>query len=164
MQACHGLVANLEHPVRQLEEALTRLGNAQGVEIKRYSSFYQTPPWGNEQQGDFINAVAEIETNLEPVELLRVVQAIENEMGRRRNDQRWGPRIIDIDVLLYADEILQSQELILPHPHMHERAFVLLPLLELDATIRIPGQGVVRELLSELECDGIYRLDDASEL
>lgn len=162
MRAWLGLGANLQHPVVQIKEALKRLGQSKGIQIKRVSSLYRTPPWGGEPQDDFINAVAQIETSLDAPGLLHVLQSIENDMGRQRRGARWGPRIIDIDLLLFGDEIHHSTELQVPHPRMHERAFVLLPLCELDANVEIPGRGLVGDLLSQLDCEGIYRLGDAN--
>ncbi len=160
MKAWLGLGSNLQHPEAQLKQALDRLGEAEGVEILATSSFYSTPPWGDEQQDDFINAVVQIETGLDPVPLLRVMQSIENEMGRQRGARRWGPRLIDIDLLLYADQQYRSAELELPHPRMHERAFVLVPLSELDGSLEIPARGTVEKLLQQLDCSGIHRLND----
>lgn len=160
MKAWLGLGSNLQHPEAQLKQALDRLSKAEGVEILATSSFYRTPPWGDEQQDDFINAVVQIETGLDPMPLLRVVQSIENEMGRQRSERRWGPRLIDIDLLLYGDQQYRSAELELPHPRMHERAFVLMPLSELDGSLEIPARGTVEKLLQQLDCSGIYRLND----
>jgi 2-amino-4-hydroxy-6-hydroxymethyldihydropteridine diphosphokinase len=160
MKAWLGLGSNLQQPAEQLRQALDRLGDTEGVEILATSSFYRTPPWGDEQQDDFINAVVQIETGLDPIPLLRVVQLIENDMGRQRSERRWGPRLIDIDVLLYGDQQYRSTDLELPHPHMHERAFVLLPLSELDGSLEIPAHGTVEKLLQQLDCTGIYRLND----
>ena len=160
MKAWLGLGSNLQQPAAQLRQALKWLGEAEGLEILATSSFYRTPPWGDEQQDDFINAVVQIETSLDPVPLLRVLQSIENDMGRQRSERRWGPRLIDIDLLLYADQQYHSAELELPHPRMHERAFVLMPLSELDAGLEIPGYGSVEKLLQQLDCSGISRLND----
>lgn len=160
MKAWLGLGANLQQPAMQLEEALNCLAQSDGIEVHQTSSFYRTPPWGDEQQDDFINAVVQIETDLDPLTLLHRLQSIENAMGRQRSGHRWGPRIIDIDLLLFADQTICSTELLVPHPRMHERAFVLLPLAELDAEIEIPGQGVVGALLSQLDCRRICRLDE----
>ncbi len=160
MKAWLGLGSNLQQPAEQLRQALDRLGDTEGVEILATSSFYRTPPWGDEQQDDFINAVVQIETGLAPIPLLRVVQSIENEMGRQRSERRWGPRLIDIDLLLYGDQQYRSAELELPHPRMHERAFVLMPLSELDESLEIPARGTVEKLLQQLDCSGIYRLND----
>jgi len=160
MKAWLGLGSNLQQPEAQLRQALDRLDEAKGVKILATSSFYRTPPWGDEQQDDFINAVVQIETGLDPVPLLRVVQSIENEMGRQRSERRWGPRLIDIDLLFYAAQQYHSAELELPHPRMHERAFVLLPLSELDGSLEIPARGTVEKLLKQLDCSGICRLND----
>jgi 2-amino-4-hydroxy-6-hydroxymethyldihydropteridine diphosphokinase len=155
MKAWLGLGSNLQQPVAQLRQALDKLGSEPAIEILDVSRFYRTPPWGDAQQDDFINAVALIETSLEPMPLLRVLQSIEKLMGRQRTGRRWGPRLIDIDLLLYGDLQCRSEALELPHPRMHARAFVLVPLCELDATLMIPGQGVAGELLQRLDCAGI---------
>ena len=160
MKAWLGLGSNLQQPVRQLKEALNRLGETDNLEVLRVSSFYCTPPWGDEQQDDFINAVAEIETSLDPVPLLRVLQSIENTMGRQREGRRWGPRKIDLDLLLYAEQQYQSTELVVPHPRMSERAFVLVPMCELEAELEIPGLGAIQQLLEKLDCSGINKLTD----
>ena len=162
MEAWLGLGSNLQQPVAQLQQALKRLGETTGLEILRTSSFYRTPPWGDEQQDDFINAVVQIETSLDPIPLLRVLQSIENVMGRQRSGgRRWGPRLIDIDLLLYEKQQFQSTELEIPHPRMFERAFVLKPLSELDTNLEIPGHGAVGELLQDLDCSGIIQVKDA---
>ena len=163
MKAWLGLGSNLQQPVTQIESALISLKKAEGIEILKTSSLYRTPPWGDEGQDDFINAVVQIETHLGPVPLLRVLQSIENEMGRQRSGRRWGPRIIDIDLLLYADQQVQTEELELPHPRMHERAFVLVPLCELDKTLKIPGHGIAEDLLQKLDSDDIRHLKEELE-
>ena len=160
MKVWLGLGSNLERPVAQLNTALTMLNSTQGIELLQTSGFYRTPPWGDAQQDDFINAVVQIETGLGAMPLLHVLQSIENRMGRQRSERRWGPRRIDIDMLLYGDLVFQSEELELPHARMHERAFVLMPLCELDETLVIPGRGTVVELLKNLDCSGISRLSD----
>ena len=161
MKVWLGLGSNLQQPVAQLQQALKRLGETTGLEVLRTSSFYRTPPWGDEQQNDFINAVVQIETSLDPIPLLRVLQSIENVMGRQRSSgRRWGPRLIDIDLLLYGKQQFQSAELEIPHPRMFERAFVLKPLSELEANLEIPGYGTVGELLQNLDCSGIIQVKD----
>jgi len=160
VKAWLGLGSNLQRPVAQIKRALASLESATGIEILRTSSLYRTPPWGDERQDDFINAVVQVETVLEPMPLLRILQSIENDMGRRRSGNRWGPRLIDIDLLLYADRQIQSEELELPHPRMHQRAFVLVPLCELDGSVTIPGQGVAEELLRRLDSTDICRVEE----
>lgn len=163
MIAWLSLGSNLQQPVLQLQQALKRLGEAAGLEVLRTSSFYRTPPWGDEQQDDFINAVVQIETSLDPIPLLRVLQSIEKAMGRQRCGRRWGPRLIDIDLLLYGNQQFHSAELKIPHPHMFERAFVLKPLSELDADLEIPAHRTVGELLKNLDCSGIIQLNDGDQ-
>jgi len=106
VQAWLGLGANLQQPVLQLKEAVKRLGQMAGIEVSQVSSFYRTPPWGDVQQDDFVNAVLQIETSLDPLDLLQCMQSIENDMGRQRSGNRWGPRLIDIDLLLFGDQII----------------------------------------------------------
>jgi 2-amino-4-hydroxy-6-hydroxymethyldihydropteridine diphosphokinase len=160
VKAWLGLGSNMQRPAAQLETALDRLTRVDGIEVLEVSGFYRTPPWGDEQQDDFVNAVAHIETRLEPEALLQTLQSVEREMGRRRSGRRWGPRIIDIDLLLYGDLEYRSETLELPHPRMHERAFVLVPLCELDAGLRIPARGLAGDLLQTLDCSGIHTLND----
>jgi len=163
MKAWLGLGSNLQGPAAQLREALDKLARIDGIEILEVSGFYRTPPWGDTQQDDFVNAVAQIETRLAPVPLLKVLQSVENDMGRTRSGRRWGPRVIDIDLLLYGDLQLRTEELELPHPRMHERAFVLVPLCELDAGLRIPGHGLAGEVLQMLDRSGIDPLTGAGK-
>jgi 2-amino-4-hydroxy-6-hydroxymethyldihydropteridine diphosphokinase len=160
MRAWLSLGSNLQQPVTQLKEALRRLGSLAEIRILGVSHLYRTPPWGDKRQNDFVNAVAQVETRLEPMPLLRVLQSIENDMGRQRSGRRWGPRLIDIDLLLYGELSCRSQELELPHPRMHERAFVMVPLCELDAAVNIPDHGAAGDLLRTLDCTEIVRLDD----
>jgi len=164
MKVWLGLGSNLQQPVAQLQQALKRLSDTSGLEVLRTSSFYRTPPWGDEQQDDFINAVVQIETSLDPLPLLRVLQSTENAMGRQRScGRRWGPRLIDIDLLLYEKLQFQSAELEIPHPRMYERAFVLKPLSEFDANLEIPGHGTVGELLQGLDCSGIIQVKNVQQ-
>lgn len=159
MKAWLGLGANMQQPEKQLDAALERLGQRADIKVLRVSHYYRTPPWGNEQQDDFINAAVQIETSLQPLPLLHRLQSIENEMGRTRDSGRWGPRVIDIDLLLIDDHSITSTELEVPHPRMHERGFVLVPLYELAPGLEIPGHGFIGDLLSHLNCDGVHKLD-----
>ena len=153
-----GLGSNMQNPVYQLEQAVSRLLEDDQLEVLKVSSFYQTPPWGDHQQDDFINAVLKLKTRLDPVSLLRRLQAIEDLMGRRRGKRRWGPRLIDLDLLMYDDLQYQSDDLQIPHPRMHERAFVLVPLCELDQAQEIPGFGNVGNLIKSIDVNNIRRL------
>jgi len=160
VKAWLGLGSNLQQPSVQLRTAIRRLSEADDLEVLQVSSFYQTPPWGVEKQDDFVNAVVKIETSLDSISLLGVLQSIENGMGRKRDGHRWGPRLIDIDLLLFGDQRCCSRELELPHPRMHERAFVLVPLSELDVTLEIPGRGAINSLLKQLDCSSIHQINE----
>ena len=134
-------------------------GMAQAALIAR-SSDYATPPWGDEQQARFINACIEIETSLDPHALLFVLHKIEKKFGRdRAAERRWGPRTLDLDLIAYDDVSLQTPELTLPHPRLFERAFVLVPLVEI-APDRLIGGRSIREALAGLSTEGIDRLPD----
>lgn len=141
-----GLGANLGDAAATLRDALAALAPMQGISLVRASSLYRTPAWGIEQQPDFVNAVAKLETTLAPEVLLEALLRLERAFGRDRDAaSRWGPRTLDLDLLLYADLCMDSPGLTLPHPHMHERAFVLVPLLELDPEVVMPGRGLARD-------------------
>lgn len=134
-----------------LQLALAALRSAAGIELLQVSSFYSSAAWGRTNQADFTNAVAEIYTSLRPHELLDRLLQIELNLGRKRDSERWGPRNIDLDLLSYEKEQLESASLVLPHPHMHERAFVLVPLLELQPEFEIPGLGPAAQWLEKLQ-------------
>lgn len=145
-----GLGANVGEPRQQLEEALASLAAAEEVEMVRVSSFYLNPPLGSPDQPWYLNAVAQVRTRLAPEELLRVLHRVEQDLGRVRLG-RWGPRIIDLDLLLYNGEILTGPDLNLPHPEMHRRAFVLAPLAEINPQAWHPVfNKSAAELLDEL--------------
>jgi 2-amino-4-hydroxy-6-hydroxymethyldihydropteridine diphosphokinase len=147
-----GLGSNLGDRAGLLNQALTEL--AELGEVDAVSSVYATEPWGDTDQPGFLNLCCRLLTELAPQALLRQTQAIEQRLGRRPS-RRWGPRLIDIDLLTYDDLQLDTAELTLPHPHLTERSFVLVPLIELAPTLHIPGQfGSVTDLLTRLENTG----------
>ena len=127
-----------------LQRAVELLAARPGLRIERSSRVYETDPVGGPPQPEFLNAVVEVETSLSPHELLTACMDVEQHMGRVRAE-RWGPRVIDIDVLTYDDQLIDQPDLIVPHPRMHERAFVLVPLLELDPDPVLPGHGRISE-------------------
>ncbi len=129
-QAFVGLGSNLGDRLGYLRRALQEMALQPGIRVRRVSSVYESEPVGYKEQGWFLNQVAEVETSLDPWQLLRALQGIENRMGRERLF-RWGPRVIDLDLLLYEGLVLEEEELTLPHPRMYERNFVLFPLNEI---------------------------------
>jgi len=134
-------------------------GMAQAALVAR-SSDYLTPPWGEEQQARFVNACIEIETGLDPHALLFVLHKVERKFGREREkEQRWGPRTLDLDLIAYDDVAIDKPELILPHPRLFERAFVMVPLAEIAPDRVIRGRRV-EEALADLSTEGIERLPD----
>lgn len=132
-----GLGSNLGDRLENLRRAVALLG-ARGVRPLRSSRVYETDPVGGPPQPDYLNAVVEVEAEGSARDLLAACQGVEAEMGRVRRE-RWGPRVIDLDVLTFGREEVREPDLLIPHPRMHERAFVLVPLLELDADPPLPG-------------------------
>ncbi len=149
-----GLGGNIGEPVAQLERALSALARLPESTLVRTSSFYQSPPWGIDAQPPFVNAVAELATSLSPDQLLASLLAIEQAAGRERT-LRWGPRVLDLDLLLFGDLVIDRPGLRIPHPHLHQRAFVLLPLAEIAPDFFVPGLGSVTELLRAVDCAGV---------
>jgi 2-amino-4-hydroxy-6-hydroxymethyldihydropteridine diphosphokinase len=134
-------------------EALIRRA-AEAIGARRLSSVRETEPWGYEAQPVFLNAVAELETTLTPGQLLDHLLDVERRLGRDRVGPKWGPRTIDLDLLLYGDEVVDEPGLHVPHPFLLERLFVLEPLAELAPAQRIPGNGTVSEALAGLQSAG----------
>lgn len=157
-----GLGSNLDRPQVQLERAASRIRQIPQSHFVRCSPMYWTPPWGDVDQPDFLNAVVELSTELEPAVLLKALQQIEDAQGRKRDSgRRWGPRPLDLDLLLYGQRIIDEPGLQVPHPRMIERAFVLVPLMDLAPEIVIPGRGRASEWLKRLDVDRLRRAEDA---
>lgn len=155
------LGSNLGNRLETLQGAVDALEDTPGLRVKAVSPVYETEPWGVEpgSQPSYFNAVAVIRTTLPPGSLLERAQAVEEAFHRVR-DERWGPRTLDVDIVAYADVVSADPELTLPHPHAHERAFVLAPWHDVDPEAELPGQGSVDELLSALAGDGLTRRED----
>lgn len=145
-----GLGSNLENPLSQLQIAVEQLESLPETALVGCSQFYGSKPLGPDDQPDFVNAVCQIETQLSPHVLLSVLQQIEIEQGRIKK-RHWGERLIDLDILLYADEIIKTTDLTIPHAEIALRDFVLMPLAEISPDLVIPGLGSVETLISDLE-------------
>lgn len=149
MRAFLGLGSNLGDRLDHLQAGVSSLAGEQGVEVVAVSSVYRTEPVGGPEQPEFLNAVAVISTTLSPRELLALAQRIEGERGRRRKE-RWGPRTLDIDILLYGDITMHEADLEIPHPRLAERRFYLEPLLEVDPGAALPDGTPLVDLLERL--------------
>jgi len=155
-----GLGSNLADPERQLERATESLAALPRTRLTGRSPIYRTRPVGDPDQPDFLNAVAELATGLAAVELLRKLQRIERRQGRQRDPERpFGPRTLDLDLLLYGDSEIRRPGLVVPHPRIRERAFVLKPLADLAPMLDIPGQGRVADLLAAVDPVDVRRHD-----
>ncbi|ANB61288.1 2-amino-4-hydroxy-6-hydroxymethyldihydropteridine diphosphokinase [Anoxybacteroides amylolyticum] len=144
------LGSNIGDRLRYLHEAVEKLATHEQISVIDTSSIYETDPVGYVPQGNFLNMVIHVQTSLSPFALLEATQTIEQELGRKR-EIRWGPRTLDLDILLYNHENIETERLTIPHPRMTERAFVLVPLFELNGDIYIPTvQRCVASLIDEL--------------
>lgn len=156
-----GLGGNVGDAAAAVRNAAASLGDLPETRLLAVSRLYRTPAWGLRDQPDFVNAVAAIETRLDPEALLQALLALERAHGRTRADDgsdRWGPRTLDLDILLYGDAVVDAPGLRIPHPRLHQRAFALLPLVEIAPDAVIPGTGAARSVLASLETDGIEAL------
>jgi 2-amino-4-hydroxy-6-hydroxymethyldihydropteridine diphosphokinase len=156
-----GLGSNLEQPLLQLTRALREVHEIPNTALVRVSSFYDTVPIGLANQPNFVNAVAELQTTLNPSALLNHLIEIEAAHQRVRS-VRDGPRTLDLDILLFNDLSMNEPMLTIPHPRMHERAFVLWPLAEIAPELAIPGRGYVLELLVALDVSGVRKYEEGA--
>ncbi len=153
-----GLGSNLESPADQVERGLAALDRLAVTRVVARSHLYRTTPWGYLQQPDFVNAVAAVETGLDARALMQALLDVEREFGRQRDDLRFGPRVLDLDLLLHANAHIDEPGLHVPHPRLHERAFVLVPLAEIAPQLAVPGQGRVDALLARIDASGCRML------
>lgn len=153
-----GLGSNLAEPLEQLRGALNALAQIPQSQLVDVSSFYVSDPLGPPEQPRYVNAVAALDTTLTPLELLDALQAIELNQGRQRKAERWGPRTLDLDILLFGQRLLDEPRLKVPHYHMHARPFVLYPLAELAPELQLADGRRLSELLSACPCEGLERL------
>lgn len=153
-----GLGSNLESPVEQLQQAIDRIAAIPQTRLVAVSSFYGSTAVGPGEQPDYVNAAARLETRLDPHALLDQLQAIEQSQGRVRGPEQWVPRTLDLDLLLFDDELIETERLSVPHPRMTERNFVLQPLLDLNSELCMPDGRTIENLLQQLPANGLWRL------
>jgi len=157
VQVYIGLGSNLDDPAKQLSSALKDLNLIKNSRVLKDSGLFKSPPMGPQDQPDYLNAVALMETDLGSEVLLDQLQLIENNHGRVRS-RRWGERTLDLDLLLYGDEIIDTERLSVPHIGITEREFVLYPLEKINPDLQIPGKGDLAELISACPAAGIEYL------
>ncbi len=155
------LGSNLSHPISIIQQAIKRISMQPNIELKASSSMYKTAPVGYLDQDDFINAVIQIETSLNALDLLHELLKIELEFGRQRPFKD-APRTLDLDLLVYGQLECHSEQLILPHPRMHQRAFVMVPLEEIAPELTIAKIGKVKQITQHLVKDGIHKIEPFS--
>ena len=159
-----GLGSNLDEPMSQLDRAIAAIRCLSAVDVIDVSPRYRSAPMGPQDQPDYINAALSLLTTRSAHALLADLQAIEAAQGRHRDGERWGPRTLDLDLLVYSNEQIDSRDLTLPHPGIAERIFVLLPLRDIAPHLQIPGLGTVNRLAARLEGEGATaeRIEDCS--
>lgn len=158
VRAYIGLGANLNQPVQQLQQAIRALQQLPCSELIAVSSLYGSKPMGPQDQPDYVNAVAALDTTLEAEALLDALQQIEQLHGRQRKAERWGPRTLDLDILLYGTLEINSSRLTVPHYGLHQREFVLYPLYEIAPQLQLPDGTVLSSLLAQVPLNGLQKL------
>ncbi len=157
MLAYIGLGSNLNNPKAQIEKALSAINRAEEVSLKEISSFYESKPLLDMPGPNYINAVCGVETSLSAIDLLDVCQSIEDDQKRVR-EVKWGSRTIDLDILLYEQQVISNERLSIPHPEIANRAFVLVPLHEIDKEMKVPLLGPVKKLVDRINTDDLKKL------
>lgn len=154
-----GLGSNLENPADQVKKARSTIAAHPLFTELKFSSLYSSPPMGPQNQPDYVNAVMSISTDSSGIEVLRILQKIESDFGRVRDGERWGARILDLDLLIFGDQMINHPDLIVPHAGLSERAFVLSPLSEITPeNMSIPGLGTLSHLLSHCPPNGLEKI------
>jgi 2-amino-4-hydroxy-6-hydroxymethyldihydropteridine diphosphokinase len=157
-----GIGSNLDNPVAQVRAAIDCLAHIPQTRLQQASPLYRNPPMGPADQPDYVNAVGAIDTALAPSILLSELQALEADAGRQRNGQRWGPRPLDLDILLYADLRQATPTLTIPHPGLPSRAFVLYPLADIAPGLDVPGHGPLASLLDGVDAATLALVDEGA--
>lgn len=150
-----GLGTNVGQREKNLREAVSIIEKTATIDMIKVSSIYETEPWGYEEQNDFLNLCLEIKTDLTPQQLLEKCQEVEDKMGRQR-EEKWGPRIIDVDILIYDNLEVDTSNLVIPHPRIQDRTFVLIPLQELNPNLMIKGKSIEQWLKSLAQKEVTY--------
>ncbi|MFD2167671.1 2-amino-4-hydroxy-6-hydroxymethyldihydropteridine diphosphokinase [Thalassotalea euphylliae] len=150
-----GLGSNLEDPAHQIQLAVDAIATIPESKINTVSSLFFSRPMGPQDQPDYMNAVVALETSLAPLALLDALQTIEKDAGRVRKGERWGPRILDLDILLFGDDIINNERLIVPHYGMKEREFVLIPLFEIAPDLTLPDDSKLSTLRNNINDNGL---------
>ncbi|MCP4409734.1 MAG: 2-amino-4-hydroxy-6-hydroxymethyldihydropteridine diphosphokinase [Gammaproteobacteria bacterium] len=153
-----GIGSNIEDPISQVTRALDELRQLRKTAFLSRSALYRSPPMGPADQPDYINAVARLRTLLPPLKLLDELMEIERTHHRKRTEQRWGPRTLDLDILIYGDQQIDHTRLTVPHSGMQRRAFVLYPLQEINPDIHIPGRGPIGTLIAQCPRGDLIRV------
>ena len=157
MLAYIGLGSNLNDPKQQIKSAVIALNKSNNIKVTGLSSLYQSKPMDGSQQPDYINAVCRVETHLTALELLYVCQDIELQQHRVR-EKKWGARTIDLDIIIYGAQVIASKKLIVPHPGIIDRAFVLIPLHEIEPDLKVPVLGTLNELIDKIDTSELMKL------
>jgi 2-amino-4-hydroxy-6-hydroxymethyldihydropteridine diphosphokinase len=152
-----GLGSNLNDPKQQIKSAVIALNKSNNIKVTGLSSLYQSKPMDGSQQPDYINAVCRVETHLTALELLYVCQDIELQQHRVR-EKKWGARTIDLDIIIYGAQVIASKKLIVPHPGIIDRAFVLIPLHEIEPDLKVPVLGSLNELIDKIDTSELMKL------
>lgn len=150
-----GMGSNLNDPIEQITQARDAISQGESSREIAFSSLYQSIPMGPSDQPDYVNAVMAIETKAAPLDLLHFLQQIEDQQGRVRIGERWGPRALDLDILLYGEDIIETAQLTVPHYGLSERAFVLYPLYEICPGLEIPNRGSLKKLIESCPGNGL---------
>ena len=159
-----GLGSNLSEPSQQLKNAVQAISTMKKCHIKNISSLYFSRPMGPQDQPDYMNAVLSVCTSLTPIELLDALQIIENNTGRLRKGNRWGARILDLDILLFGQEVISNDRLTIPHYGMKSREFVLIPLHEISPDLVLPGGDILKDLIQSLDQNGLKIYNNSLQL
>jgi 2-amino-4-hydroxy-6-hydroxymethyldihydropteridine diphosphokinase len=158
VRAYIGIGSNLDDPLTQVKEAFGELEMLPDSLLAARSGLYGSKPMGPQEQPDYVNAVAALDTLLSAPDLLDALRRIEDGQGRERSGERWGPRVLDLDLLLYGRQVIDRPGLKVPHPGLHERDFVIIPLAEIAGNLNIPGKGLLSMLIKNVENHALHKL------